>query len=515
MINKSYRILIVEDEEIECNALTMMLKYNRTDISEIRSCTNGIQALDVFRTFQPEIVLMDINLPGINGLEVIREIKRFSGNTNFAIISAHSQFAYAQEAIRLDVHDFLVKPVRLEDINRVIDSLVTKIEQARSIQERVKYQQSKMDAIRPVLESDCIMTIAAMRSGSSVSAIFELMQLPMVSGFVFTIRGEGVGATLLRDVKMRMKNMGIPCLGEIVNSICVCVAICSERVRTIQLQEIMNHLSQRLCSSGHPCQIGVGSIMTDPEELHQSYEQAMMASRSNAVTGQALTFHDGTQVPEQNTMGYVSETAQKITQAIRNGDQDGILALLKEFFVQIVILSPYRQITEHAYGLYILIISNFPEENEKFRPISIAQMASAQDPTALRNLLYNAFLNLIPMESLHAGAMQPNQIVANALNRVKHHYYEDITLDQVAEELNISVFYLSKLFRKHMGINFTEYLTQLRIDHAKHLLQEGNKSIKEVAYAVGFNSQSYFSKIFKKYTGTAPSEYTGSENTPK
>lgn len=510
-MNKSYRVLIVEDEEIECNALKMMLEYNRTDISEICTCANGVQALETLREFQPEIVLMDINLPGMNGLDLIREIKRLPGNPNFAILSAHSQFAYAQEAIRLDVHDFLVKPIRLEDINRVMDSLVEKIEQARSIQEREKYQQSKMDVIRPMLESDCIMTVASMRSGSSITSIIELLQLPMASGFVFTIRGEGVGATLLRDVKMRMKNIGMACIGEIVNSICICVVLCAEKIRPMQLQDIMNHLSQRLYSSGHPCQIGVGNIIHSPEDLRQSYDQAMSASRSGAMTGNSLSFYDSDHAPEQNTMWLVSETALKITQKIRLGEQDAILTLLQDFFSQIQVLAPYRQLTEHAYGLYILIISNFTKDNGDLSPISIAQLASAQDPTAMRNLLYNAFLNLIPFESLHGSSIQSNQIISSALHKVKHHYFEDITLDQVAEELNVSVFYLSKLFRKHMGINFTEYLTQLRIDHAKRLLAEGNRSIKEVAYAVGFNSQSYFSKIFKKYTGLAPSEYTNIE----
>lgn len=90
---------------------------------------------------------------------------------------------------------------------------------------------------------------------------------------------------------------------------------------------------------------------------------------------------------------------------------------------------------------------------------------------------------------------------------VKSRFQEDLTLDSVAEELNVSLFYLSKLFRKHTGSNFTEYLTQVRINQAKKLLAAGDMSVKEAAYAAGFNSQSYFSKIFKKYTGVAPSEY--------
>lgn len=103
--------------------------------------------------------------------------------------------------------------------------------------------------------------------------------------------------------------------------------------------------------------------------------------------------------------------------------------------------------------------------------------------------------------------LQPNQIVRKAIQIVKNRFREDITLDNVAEELNISLFYLSKLFRKHTGTNFTEYLTQIRAEHSKKLLEAGELSVKEVAYAVGFNSQSYFSKVFKKYTGTAPSDY--------
>ena len=121
-MSRSYRLLIVEDEEIELSALTMMLKYNRQDIQEIRTATNGILALEVYREFPPDIVFMDINLPGINGLEVIRQMRMLPGSPYFVIISAHSQFAYAQEAMRLDVQDFLVKPVRLEDINRVMQS---------------------------------------------------------------------------------------------------------------------------------------------------------------------------------------------------------------------------------------------------------------------------------------------------------------------------------------------------------------------------------------------------------
>ena len=181
-MSSKYRILIVEDEEIECSALAVMLKYNRQDIQEIRTAANGIEALEIYRTFAPDIVLMDINLPGVNGLNVIRQMQMLKQNAYFVIVSAHSQFSYAQEAMRLDVTDFLVKPIRLEDINRVMNELVQQISHKRTQNETALRQQEKIEAIRPILERDCVLSVASMRSNTPIATIFDFMQIPVTFG---------------------------------------------------------------------------------------------------------------------------------------------------------------------------------------------------------------------------------------------------------------------------------------------------------------------------------------------
>ncbi len=505
-MSRSYRILIVEDEEIESSALTMMLKYNRQDIQDIRCAANGIQALELYRSFQPDIVLMDINLPGVNGLDVIRQMRLLPGNAYFVILSAHSQFAYAQEAMRLDVQDFLVKPIRLEDINRVLDSLVREIEESRSQQEHAAYQQAKIDAIRPVLESDCVLSIASMRSSAPIATIFDFMQIQVVSGFVFTLRGEGIGGPLLREIKTRMRNMGLCCIGEVINEICVCVALSDEAMRPPRIKELMTYFSSALCTGGHPCQIGVGSVADCADDLRRSYEQAVAASRTAAAEGKALVFHAGQSAAEQSPLPHVAEIAGRIVRAIRQGRTEEVMEHLQSFFQSLQLAPSYRTMQDAAYRLYVMVTGSFPEHAATFRPLPAEQIFSVQDAAALHDLLAKSLLSLMEQQS-GLGDLQANQIVAGAIQYVKQHYREDITLVNVAEELNVSLFYLSKLFRKHTGTNFTEYLTQLRVEHAKKLLAAGEMSIKEVAYAAGFNSQSYFSKIFKKYAGVAPSEY--------
>lgn len=515
MSGRAYRVLIVEDEEIESSALAMMLKYNRQDIAEIQTAANGIQALECGRTFLPDIVFMDINLPGINGLEVIRQMRLLPDQPYFVIISAHSQFSYAQEAMRLDVQDFLVKPLQLADINRVLDGLVQELERSHSREERIQRQQARMDAIRPVLERDCVLSIASMRSNTPIATIFDFMQIPIAYGFVFILRNRETGGPLLQEVKARMKNMGICCIGEIIHGICVCVALSGETIHPVQVQEIMGHLSHALCTSGNLCWIGVGGVADCADDLRRSYEQAAAASRDAAEAGTPVAFYAQDILPEENFLAHITEVSARISQDIRAGREEAVTSELQKFFCSFPRPASQHRMQEAAHWLYIMVVGNFPEYAKEFRPLTSEQIFYTQDFTALQNALANSFISII---ELRRGVcdLQPNQIVSGAIRLIKQRFTENLTLDDVADELNVSLFYLSKLFRKHTGISFTEYLTQLRVSCAKNLLEGGELSVKEVAYAAGFNSQSYFSKIFKKYTGIAPSEYRdkGSDGNP-
>ena len=122
-MNNPLKILIIDDEEIERRALAMMLKYNRKDVLELQEAENGLSAIEIFREFQADIVLADINMPGINGLEAIRIMQKIKPETRFVIISAYNLFNYAQEALRLNVYDFLIKPIQIQDLNQVIDNI--------------------------------------------------------------------------------------------------------------------------------------------------------------------------------------------------------------------------------------------------------------------------------------------------------------------------------------------------------------------------------------------------------
>lgn len=503
-----YRILIVEDEEIECQALEMMLKYNRQDIQEIDTASNGVQALELYQTFRPDIVLMDINLPGINGLDVIRQIRQLPGRAGVVIVSAHSQFTYAQEALRLGVQDFLVKPIRLEDINRVLDDLIRQLERSYSQEETAQNQRERIAAIRPVLERDCVLSIASMQSNTPLGSLFDFMQIPITCGFVIVIHGEGAGVSAIREVKTRMGDIGLHCIGAMINEYCICVALSDHRISQNQICEMVSLLKTQMQFAEKGYTVGVGGPADCADDLRMSYEQAMTETRNEMMCGQSMTGPEAKRMPSGNSLSLITSETVKVIHCIRSGDPDSVANQVKAFFGLFQMTSNYHQIQEAAYWLYIMVLGNFSFHGTEMKPLTSARIFATQDMVALCNTLTEAFTSLIDLQD-EEGNQQSNQIIQKARQIVKTRYQENLTLDDVAEELNISLFYLSKLFRKHTGISFTEYLTQVRMDHARSLLNDSSWSVKEVAYATGFNSQSYFSKIFKKYTGKSPSEYRG------
>lgn len=506
-MSRKYNVMVVEDEEIERNALAMMLRYQCRDVGEVWKMENGLAAIEALKNFTPDIVLMDINLPGIDGLDTIRQMRQINAEIRFVIISAHSQFAYAQEALRLGVYDFLVKPIGAEEVRRVLGGMIDQMERSRTRLETEKIQRQKMDAIRPVLESDCVFSIASMRSNSPLEVIFDFMQIRVNSGYVFLIRGAGQGNLLLNEVKNQMHSLGTTCIGEIINDVCVFVALSEYPLVRSRVQETMRHIADALQRRHISCHIGVGDVAVCADDLRRSYEQGIAAVRYAAAHGERLAFHDELRGMKETALEDLTATAARICEEMRQGDRERVAGELRNFFAAVQLGDGGdRRACEQAYCLYIMVYGSFPELAGDSPPLTSDRVFSYKDMQALRDMLIEVFAEMTD-QLKGQSASQSNRTAAAAMQIVDARYMENLTLDDIAEELNFSIFYLSKLFKKQTGMTFTEYLTKCRVEKAKEFLSEGKMSVKEVAFATGYHSQGYFSKIFRKYTGVSPSEY--------
>ena len=185
-----YRVMVVEDERIEREATVLALQMADLELEVVGSAENGTEALRLFRETLPDVVIMDVDLPGISGLEVIQEMQKLSADAQYIILSAYNIFSYAQKALKMGVHEYLLKPCRTEELVAAVASAVSTLEAVRDYGKNSQIYQEKLDSIRPVLESECIFAIASMRDDMPLRRMFDFLGVKAKSGFVFAVKPE-------------------------------------------------------------------------------------------------------------------------------------------------------------------------------------------------------------------------------------------------------------------------------------------------------------------------------------
>ncbi len=500
----NYELMIVEDERVEREALTLMLKLHYPDVKITAAVDNGGEAFSAFQKRPPDIVLMDINLPGLSGLEVIRSMRRVSDKAEYVILSAHNTFEYAQAALKLGVCEYLLKPYKLSALMGVMDSCLTSIQKKRTMDQFSEQMRRKIDSIRPVLESDCIFAIAAMRTAKPLKEIFDFMEITANEGFVFIVKADIPQRRLIQLVKGLMEQIGLSCIGDVVNGMCVFVALSRAAFSFEQVEGVVSCLSNALGEHSARCQIGVGSPSGVADGLRKSYEQALRQlsgepRRARAQSAEAM--------PEPN----VKRAVQRIVTQIDLSDAEGIRHEVQDVFANLTMSGcPREQIYEFVYRLYVMTVSQSAGDSfsSALDWLPREDIERYEDLMALCERMVQCFLSIIDQKG--AGADKPVKRVASAaIDYLNENFRQNLSLNQLSEQLHISPFYLTRLVKRQTGQTFNDYLTYLRIELAKELLTGKAMSIKEITFYVGFNSQNYFSKVFKKHTGFAPSEYRG------
>ncbi len=509
-MSTKYSIMIVEDESIEREATTLVVNLAHQNVEVVCTAENGIQALQMFNTHKPDIVIMDINLPGISGLEVIRNMQEKQLQTQYIILSAYNTFSYAQKALKMGVHEYLLKPCNMQEMKGALDSVISSIETNKSTFEHNKIFKSKIEAIRPVLESECIFSIVSMRDNTPIDKIFDFMDINAHNGFVFAIKTETSQRRVLSSVKINMETLGITCIGEIVNGLCIFIALSENVILSTQIETFMDFIASLFEHENIRCVIGAGLSSAFGDALRRSYEQAVKAlSYADTNNQRYIVYSEKTE--NINRIDFnIKDIVHKICTQIELQDKQAIERELKKAFSHIMLQDITKEKQDALiYRIYVQIVSmlSYDIESDEFEEFELKDIQNCEDLSVACDKMYIQLCLLLDNNSNSVHYQNVNKISVDAVNYIMVNYKKDINLNQTAKIFNITPFYLSKLIKKHTGKTFTDYLTYFRVAKAKTMILRQDLSIKEVTYAVGFNSQSYFSKVFKKYTGFTPGDY--------
>lgn len=525
-----YRIMLADDEGIMLESLTTIIKGTYGDECEIVTAKTGRAVVEQAEVFRPDIAFMDIQMPGLNGIQAIKEIRKTNQSVIFIVVTAYDKFDYAKEAINLGVMEYLTKPINKKTVLDILVSAMHRVDESRQRRSDDLMIREKLETVVPLIEDGLIYELLLADKGShAIDNYRELLDIQGEYGYIIVLEfgDSNENGRLTNEVGVRVRaEKFYPQMREISRDYFKCIvgpimgnklvllvpyekeeATYEERVR--MLERTRNLVYKLEETTGCAFRGGIGYV----KEIHDagsSYNEALDALRrtdSHAVHIKDVPgsrIYDGEYPVELEKKYFKYLLLPDVTKAVEAAGNfmDWMVDNFHENKDEIVLkILEFVMTGEKEASMNNGVLYGFG-----YRKDYLSTVQSMEDYQQLREWFLKKTMQIC--QSIHVGSEnQTESLVSKAKHYMEENYQKDISLDDVSRLVDISPYYFSKLFKQESGENFIEYLTQIRMKHARELLSQGNYSVKEVCLMSGYSDPNYFSRLFKKYEGVTPSEF--------
>lgn len=519
-----YKILVADDEGIVRQSLQFIIEKHFQDVFTLYLAKNGRQAIELAEEHRPDIAILDINMPGISGLGALREIRRENTRIRALILTAFDNFDYAREALELGAEDYLMKPIDKDKLVSVLGRMIREIDAERQKRQDELNIREKLEAVLPIIVSGFVQSLMVRDDYGFFGRKYrELLEVREENGLFMMVEwgdGEeesGSGKLVTNPVgsSVRARRFASAMNSQIAqtfhcyksemigNRMAVVIPSESETQsyeERLQLIEKARRLEENLRAMvGIEFHIGIGGIRPW-EKMYESYREAMHAMRYGV---REVTHIDDLIVRNEEERWFELLKGNLIT-ALNRGKSAEVKREAESFAS--AVLSGQSSLDDIRIEFLELFMEarQLVREKGKNPEETGAWLIRSRNADELREAFLGSMSSLADALSERTGKDTP---VEKARRYIEENFQKELSLDSIAELVNVSPYYFSKLFKEELGINFSDYLTDCRINRAKELLYEDpNRNIKEVSIACGYSNPNYFSRIFKKITGMTPTE---------
>jgi two-component system response regulator YesN len=511
-----YKVLIVDDDNNVRNGLKVLVPWGECGFEIIETAVDGKDALDKYGQKSFDLIVVDIQMPRMDGLEFIAAVRGMDPFVHFLVLTGHAEFGYAKKAIEWKVDGYILKPIDEEELTAHLNKI-------RSLLQ--KEQEDKLfitgdRAWRCEMLIQSILSGNVLNSGGDLSEKASQIGLSWPSYQILLLQPkneEGLKKTDQVNVRRRMKQIlsnaskGLVFKWEAYNGVLLNESI----TETADLEHLYNRLIHGMEETGPVCFFSIGQPVAQIADISESYETAarLLKNRFIAGTGQILST---VSVPGaenvQNDAGAdagidVQMAAGKLYYALDIGNRDTIRQLVCEWESRMVGSGTTENRIKTTLMLIINAALNKLSHAERLSQTEVqecmnglTEIYSQPDLTALRGFVLGNLNDL-------AGYMDDGNneaIIKKVEDIIERNYSEKLTLETLAGTFNYSSGYLGRLFKKYAGESFNTYVDKIRIQKAKELLGQGMK-VYEVAKHIGYSNVDYFHSKFRKYAGISPS----------
>ena len=534
-----FKVLIVDDEPIIRKGLINIVDWNTLGCYVCGEASDGVEGMDKITEFMPDIIVADIQMPGVDGLTMIRRIKELIPYSKFIILTGYRDFEYMQEAIRLGAFDYILKPSKVDEISSIIRRAVIELRYGLKREEETDEVKRKLNKAIPALKEKFIYDVMfrIIEDPEDIESNIALYNLKIDTFILLVMEFDETSLKEVSSYDIHLNQFGIINIFEemsIETFIIEKVAIDNTRISFIVQPKIeIKDFKDKVCKKVGELQdfvrdylnlsitVAVSSIGRGVLDLPEKMSECLKAIEYKMYMGQnsIILYEDLKSFFKEDSYPQLEEYQKSLIKAITSGNEQNV----KDTLCKIEDITNLRKSYDedaaikfyHSVLLGVLDVGDSMKDkskeikdmcNYKYLTKYITKRNDAHElhDTLVKNSL------LLVREINSYNCKNINIILQRAITFINCNYMKPITLSDVAEHTYVSVYYLSRMFKKELDKNFVDYLNEIRIEKSKELLIDGRYKNYEVAEMVGINDAHYFSKLFKKYTGMTPTEYISS-----
>lgn len=524
------KLIIADDEKWVRMTVKALIPFDKLGLTLSSEAANGIEALELCRQHEPDILLTDIKMPGLTGLDLIKEVRTLLPVLRIIIISGYNDFEYAKTAMKYGITDYLLKPVDEKELIQVLERMISEITvQARLMKEKEIEQEQYKKAL-PVMCEAFLNQVISRNNMTADKIRTELHKygIDLTSGS-YAVCVSSPDRTLQPEedsrvcdylrllVKRAMRKYTRAVTFPLEHDKTTVVSIIGGENNKENVQKAF-HLCNRVLIKKFGLSISAGISGTTHQlcMLQELYLNACEAleTRFWAGGGTFAVYRPGCLV-EDMKLALSEDTLNKITLNLKLSNIQTALSYIESICRTLQAGSNIKPSAVREFfwqfiqSIIILLNIQLPFIRRE------SAMTGAQPYERIKGMLFMSSLEAYIKQLLEKiynfyhdiNPVNNNNLIESAKKIIEQNFAGDISLEQVARHVHLSSAYLSELFKKETGMSFIDYKTIIRIEYAKKLLSTPSMNISEISGKVGYSDPKYFSKLFKKITGKTIYDY--------
>jgi two-component system response regulator YesN len=514
-----YSVLIVDDEAVTRKGLTSHVNWEKYNVTNVNTASSGKDGINFMEQHHVDVVISDVRMPGMNGIEMCNQIKEIAPNCRIIFLSGYSDKEYLKGAIELEAVSYVEKPIDIEEVENALEKAIGKIEESLTIQKTIDdvieesrelYTQTFLQKlIKGKLSVDGIKDYVDKLN----SAILEKTRFNIV---IFKANSDENAVSALIDIISECI-VGIEYLYFVKEYRYVIFLIAYNDSDSSALKEMYSNMSKAL--SSHPelkANGSFGNTVSNIMNVKNSYETGVLMLQQLFFLGYGKINHYLKKNDNNSEKINLSdEIFNNLSEALRRYDKETCFNIVNN--VKGIVSKKTGVLVSHVKAVYfritetIINIAWLAKEDETH--LSDAEKVSFimeklntldtldECDAYVKNLLNEYFSNV-------QDFINNSKLIIDIIEYIKNNYTNaNLCLNDIADSVYITPNYMNSVFKKKFGTTVGQYITMVRINAAKELIMDRSIKLSEVADMVGYNDAGYFTKVFRKNVGMSPKDY--------